>query len=61
MAKKQKKLQSEDIEDLPEKGKKAKKGSKEKVDQLFDPSLLLDELQDQTEKKYGLSSTTTGS
>lgn len=58
MAKKQKKLQSEDIEDLPEKGKKAKKGSKEKVDQLFDPSLLLDELQDQTEKKYGLSSTT---
>lgn len=58
MAKKQKKLQSEDIEDLPEKGKKAKKGAKEKVDQLFDPSLLLDELQDQTEKKYGLSSTT---
>lgn len=58
MAKKQKKLQSEEIEDLPEKGKKAKKGSKEKVDQLFDPSLLLDELQDQTEKKYGLSSTT---
>lgn len=39
-------------------GKKSKKDKAKTQVALFDPGALLDELQDQTERKYGLSSTT---